>query len=491
MANGLEVKMEANGTLLVGVQGIEYLPDRDVDTNTVSLTSDRPTGFLAAIDSTLPFLQLPEDICDQFADIFGLDYDEDNNVYTFEPSARNYNRQQNATVSFKLGEGVHQGSEAVSISLPWAAFDLESRAPPFNKSTPYFPLRKSANGPYVLGRVFLQESYLVVDYERENFTIAQALYSDPMPSEDVISIYSKDFNPPKSSETSAIPAASGGGGLSGGAVAGIVLGIVVVLGLIGAGAFLWWKRRKDQERKAYEKENPQEIDTMQAADQQVKHRRISELDSQTPGSPKSPMGGYYDGKVTPFPPLTELDSPPAELYSPQPESIAARSSETSGNEKQDYFQMGGKMRRRGATRDSSTGGNTPITPGYITPVAELPGDHEHNQYGVVSPAESRPQSPAQSPVVSPLHSRGPSDAANIDEVLSGKASEAEKPKSEKSEESEDASEPQPQVERRPSHARGLSDTTVKSDETAVSQPTPEELEDWAKRPNEPRRPLSE
>jgi hypothetical protein len=49
----------------------------------------------------------------------------------------------------------------------------------------------------------------------------------------------------------------------------------------------------------------------------------------------------------------------------------------------------------------------------------------------------------------------------------------------------------PGMERRPSHARGASDTTIQSDTTAVSQPTPEEIENWAMGVGEPRRPLSE
>lgn len=494
MGDGLEVKMNGNGnhTLIVGIQSIEYQPNRDVDTETYSMTADRQTGFLATIDSTLPYLWLPDDICDKFAESFRLEYDEDSNVYTFNSSARSYNNQQNATVVFKIGQDENLNNQAATISLPWAAFNLESSAPPFTNSTPYFPIRKSPNGIFVLGRAFLQEAYIVVDFERENFTVAPVIYSNPMPSADVTTIFPKDFIPPKPSETSTTPAASGGGGLGGGAIAGIVLGIVVVLGLLGAGAFFFWKRRKDKENRVYEKD-PQEIDTVQAGDQ-VKHRRISELDSDPAHSPKSSIGGYYgrDGKMSPFPPITELDSPPAELYSPDPSSFGGHSN-TPHSEKQDYF--AGRVRRRGATRDSSTGGNTPLTPGMITPVAELPGDHgrfpaEVYDEPVVSPIQ-------HSATPSAVHSRVPSDSNNIDEMLLGAGrTESPKPKSEMTEKSEpsdgDASEPVQQVERRPSHARGLSDTTVKSDETAVSQPTPEELRNWTVTPDDqPRRPLSE
>jgi hypothetical protein len=46
------------------------------------------------------------------------------------------------------------------------------------------------------------------------------------------------------------------------------------------------------------------------------------------------------------------------------------------------------------------------------------------------------------------------------------------------------------MHRRPSHTRGLSDTTIQSDSTAVSQPTPEELERWRRSEDDPNRPMS-
>jgi hypothetical protein len=477
----IEFPSPGNTTLVVGIQSITYRTDQDVDTNVASFTSNGP-GFLATIDSTLPYLWLPEDICNQFRDKYGLTYDEDENMYTVNDTMHSQNLQRNATVTFKIGSGPSNSNDATSIALPYAALDHEGTQLPFKNSTKYFPIRQSPNGIYVLGRAFLQEAYLIVDYERNNFTVAPAAFSDPMPDAEVMSIFSTDYVPPQTTETPP-PSSSGGGGLSGGAIAGIVVGILAVAGLAALGAFFLWKRRREQKRKLTEKLNPdtQEIDTTQAGDQ-VKRRRVSELDSEPPSSPKPSMGGYYDRDVkdiSPFPPINEMESPPAELYSPPPESIAGVSSGTpSERGGGDYFLAGAKMRRRGATRESS-GNNTPGTPA-VAPIAELPGDD--GRFTV----DGQHFEPVASPTQSPVHSRGPSDtslATNIDQVISAPLpAETEQPPPAASEE---------QLERRPSHARGASDTTVQSDITAVSQPTPEELEHWASANNEPRRPLSE
>jgi hypothetical protein len=72
----------------------------------------------------------------------------------------------------------------VNITLPYDAFDLQLSYPYLPNTTYadpskyYFPLRQAANETqYVLGRAFLQEAYLITDYERNNFSIHQAVHN--------------------------------------------------------------------------------------------------------------------------------------------------------------------------------------------------------------------------------------------------------------------------------------------------------------------------
>ncbi|KAF2636304.1 acid protease [Massarina eburnea CBS 473.64] len=485
--SGLSVKMasEKNTTLIVGVTSITYRPDQDVEANTESFTA-RSGGFLATIDSTLPYLWLPEAICNFFVDKFQLEYDNKTELYLVDSSAHQNNKQQNATVSFKLGTSAQDSSTTfTTITLPYDAFDLQASYPLSENGTNYFPLKKSPNGMFVLGRTFLQESYIIVDYERLNFTVAPAIYSDPTLEQSLVPIYNKTYTPPTATPT-LIP--HGGGSLSPGAVAGVVVGVVIALLLAALGGFFWWrKRRADQAAAPPYTEKAQEIDTI-AAGTEVKHRRVSELDSESggPGSPKPSVGGYYDRDakdLSPFPPISEMESPPAELYSPPPMA----NTPPSDGVVSDYFIAGNRVRRRGATRESS-GNNTPGTP---APIAELPGDDGEYQVGGVHFDK------VESPKLSSAHVRGPSDSSlhsNIDEVVARPEPSPErsnidvKEKAQQTldnvkEEGEDTP-----PERRPSHARGLSDTT---DDTAVSAMTPEEMEQWALgEDNVPMRPLS-
>ncbi|KAF2785990.1 acid protease [Melanomma pulvis-pyrius CBS 109.77] len=459
LGTSISMPSTSNNTLVVGVQSILYHPDRDKVANDYSFTAST-SGFSATIDSTLPYLWLPGHICDEFALRFQLTFDKTREMYTVNDTAHQYNLDQNAIVNFKIGDGPQDSNDATTISLPYAAFDLQGDSPLFPNATNYFPIKRSKNGIFVLGRTFLQEAYIVVDYERANFTVAPANYSDPMPAAQIVPIFKKDYIPPTASSTSTSTQPKKGG-LAPGAVAGIVVAIVIVFLLLGLGAFFFWKKRRTPQSKEAE---ISEIDTM-VAGTEVKHRSMSELDSDPQGKP---LGGFYSNSqdqkdIVPFPPISEMESPPAELYSPPPES-AQLSSVTPGSERTngDYFS---KPRRRGATRESS-GNNTPGTPG-IAPIHELPGDDGHPTPG------------------SPTHNRGPSDTSlqtNIDEVIAGPRPEA----------GAGADATRQGLERRPSHARGASDTTVNSDTTAVSQPTPEEMESWALGgENEPRRPLSE
>jgi hypothetical protein len=497
---------DKNNTLVVGVQSIIYTPDPNVEANSFSFT-DETKGFLATIDSTLPYLWLPDKICDHFVERFGLVYDDDKEIYTVNSTAHNNNKRLNATVSFRIGTGPTTSDPFTAIDLPYDAFYSTIDSPLVDEATQYFPIKKSPNGMYVLGRTFLQESYIIVDYERANFTVAPVSHSDNTDHK-LVPIYNMTYSPPGSTPTP-IPTGGNGGGLSPGAVAGIVVGVVIAFLLAGLGVFFWWKKRRQAKQKPYATK-AEEIDTM-VAGTEVKHRRISELDSEPPNSPKSSIAGLYgrdhkDG--TPFPPINEMESPPAELYSPPP--LSSSHSEDTSNV--DYFVAGGKVRRRGATRESS-GNNTPGTPGIPGhgPLAELPGDDGRYQVGGIH------FDPIPSPKDSPAHSRGASDSSlhsKIDDVLArpegsrerrpegsrerrpearaGAIAEVKEESGQKEKKRENEMEPNPPLERRASHTRGLSDTTVQSDTTVVSQPTPEELEQWAMGGEEgtARRPLS-
>ncbi|KAF1943112.1 acid protease [Clathrospora elynae] len=215
--------------LTVGVDSI-------LATNTLQGSFSLTSGaHFSAIDSTVPHLWLPEDVCAQFETAFGLTYDPQTDLYRVNDTVHEELISRNPTITIKLVNSLQDTStNYTNIQLPYAAFDLQASYPFYSNATNYFPIRRAANDTqYVLGRTLLQEAYLIVDYERANFTVAQAIFPDPLPAAQVVTITppgSKSIHGPSS-------------GLSTGAIVGIAIGGVAVL-LIAILAFFFLCKRR-------------------------------------------------------------------------------------------------------------------------------------------------------------------------------------------------------------------------------------------------------
>ncbi|KAL8715954.1 MAG: hypothetical protein Q9220_000621 [cf. Caloplaca sp. 1 TL-2023] len=189
-----------------------------------NLLSDNIT---ATIDSDLPYLYLPTAMCKKFETAFGLSWDAARQLYLVNDTIHGSLRSLNPSISFSLGPSATQ---MTNVTLPYLAFDLQVTQPIAENGTNYFPLRCTSNSSqYVLGRAFLQETYLVVDYETSNFSISQAQFTN---QSEIVTINHSSGN----STTGDNPAGSGGPALSNGAIAGIAIGasvaVVLVLSLL-------------------------------------------------------------------------------------------------------------------------------------------------------------------------------------------------------------------------------------------------------------------
>jgi hypothetical protein len=260
--------------------GVDTILAEDSLQGTVSLT---PSTHLSVIDSTVPHLWLPRAVCTQFEQAFGLTYDPRTDLYLVNDTIHQQLLSKNPTLTFKLvNSPTSTATNYTNIVLPYAAFDLQASWPYYPNATNYFPIRRAANDTqYVLGRTLLQEAYLIVDYERENFTVAQALFSDPLPPAKIVTITSK-----------ADEANSQGGssGLSTGAIVGVAIGAVVLISIAVIAFFLI--RRRRTKKQTYELANNPISDT----------GSVHYLDSTTPMKSQ----GLSELSGTP---LTELDSP--------------------------------------------------------------------------------------------------------------------------------------------------------------------------------------
>ncbi|KAK4896171.1 hypothetical protein LTR49_028179 [Elasticomyces elasticus] len=148
------------------------------------------------IDSLVAEIWLPINVCQAFESAFDLHWDNTAQLYIVDDNVHNALLAQNPTFTFNMGQaGGAGGAGTVDIVLPYAAFDLNVTQPLVGATSRYFPLKQAQNSTeYILGRTFLQEAYIVADYDRQNFSVFQAVSPSPSVSQDIVA-----FHPPSSS----------------------------------------------------------------------------------------------------------------------------------------------------------------------------------------------------------------------------------------------------------------------------------------------------
>ncbi len=207
------------------------------------------------IDSTTPYLWLPESMCLQFEKAFGLTYDENFQLYTFGTNFGQHEALLNWNMTFQFTIADTSASDkTVMLSLPYKAFDLQLLYPftgvnAVDGSVNYFPLRKAKNSTqYTIGRSFLQETFLMVDYERHNFSLHQASFpKDPLNPN---SFDLRDITRPYNS-TMAGPQITRKPMLGKGEIAGVAVGAVVAVILLVVIGVLGFRIRRDRRNKRY------------------------------------------------------------------------------------------------------------------------------------------------------------------------------------------------------------------------------------------------
>lgn len=202
---------------------------------------------LYTIDSSTPYLWLPGTVCSRFEKALGLTYDQNVQLYTFSNDSTQPDTLMswNLTFNFVVAD-LPGSSKTISLTLPYAAFALELTYPFPGKdqgspSTKYFPLRKADNDTqFTLGRAFLQETYLVVDYERNNFSVYQSTFATDAST----NIRLVDIVLPDNRTLSSGSGKVGSHGLSKGIIIGITIGGVAISAiLVGFLIYCIWVRR--------------------------------------------------------------------------------------------------------------------------------------------------------------------------------------------------------------------------------------------------------
>jgi hypothetical protein len=264
--NGVSFPFAPNNErdILVSITGINSVDGSGTQTSLL------PTSHYSYIDSAIAEIWLPLDACERFEQTFGLTYDETSNLYLLSEAEHNALLVQNPNITITVAPYTQAAGNtgSVNITLPYAAFDLTAR-PPYQglaNSSWYFPLRRAANSTqYTLGRTFLQEAYLTVDWERSNFSVAACNWDNGPPlAQNIVPIAASNNTRPNGG---ASPAGSANkvSPLSTGAIAGIAVGGIVIILLSIFGTLFYLRRKSRKQRAAVDKYPPKSTGSADSA----------------------------------------------------------------------------------------------------------------------------------------------------------------------------------------------------------------------------------
>jgi hypothetical protein len=221
-----------------------------------------PASF--AVESAVPQIWLPLPACKIFEAAFNLTWSETLKLYLVDNATHTRLLNESRDVQFTLTSG----EKAVNYTLPYSAFDLTLKFPFVNETTYYFPLKRSKDETeYMLGRTFLQEMYVTVDFERGNFSLSQAYPGGG-------SAYIVPIVPLET-----IPASKSSRRLSLAAYAGIGLGILISALSAVSVLIAWRLRRRGTNRKFEDKFTKAELHGDHTAWVEVMGKERLELDA--------------------------------------------------------------------------------------------------------------------------------------------------------------------------------------------------------------------
>lgn len=269
------------------VVGLKSISVDGLDNSKIAI-SLLPDPILTFIDAGVPQIWLPQAACDVFENTFGLTYDSATDLYLVNDTTHDALLSRNATITFQIGADT-SGPSSVEIRFPYAAFDLQLTAdyPGVNDSTRYFPIRRAANDTqYTLGRTFLQEAYVIADYERSNFSVNPCIFTDET-KQDLRSILPPSDNSTATDDGLEESDASSSNSLSSGVIAGIAIGIVALVVLLLVGVTFRFRRHRRRKR---EEANFEPIEKGSTTSREGRRIGPDELDGREQGS-RSELNG--------------------------------------------------------------------------------------------------------------------------------------------------------------------------------------------------------
>ncbi|KAK7981795.1 hypothetical protein PG996_009483 [Apiospora saccharicola] len=166
----------------------------------------------AVIDTTTPYLWLPTPVCEHFAKALGLKWNETFGLYMYSDDGI-FDSFQRPDLSFTFtltsSDNIDNFGHpldvpgAVNITISANAFAQTLRFPFQNlfsygdAAVPYFPLKRHDNASQaIIGRAFMQEAYLITNYESSTFSVHKALFPEnPRGNTSIVTVKSDSTSP--------------------------------------------------------------------------------------------------------------------------------------------------------------------------------------------------------------------------------------------------------------------------------------------------------
>ncbi|KAL8927601.1 MAG: hypothetical protein Q9172_001311 [Xanthocarpia lactea] len=239
--------------LVVGLRGIMSSESNG------SQQSLLPIPHRTFIDSTIPYIYLPSEACDSFERLLGLRWDDATQLYIVDEQLHQELLTRKPKFTFELGNSLTGGS-TMEIVLPYSSFDLSFKPTFDSDPIRYFPLKRAANDSLTtLGRSFLQEAYIITNYETGDFSVSQCRFDESvtqniqpiLPSGSILS-----SGPTPQPTNSTQPSNPSEGRRKAGfwldrsttvaVIVGSMLGLLLLLGFFYVLYFLWYRRRRNR-----------------------------------------------------------------------------------------------------------------------------------------------------------------------------------------------------------------------------------------------------
>lgn len=228
--NNLSFALAADTTrdLIAGLQRISTRSIDQVDQDTELMGN----GIYILLNSFVPDLWLPVEVCRAFEHAFGLTYNQTAEMYFVNDTLHKNLLSRDPNITFTFGLEA-TGGETIDIVMQYRSFDLLFEDPKTGHQTRYFPLKRAQTAfTYTLGRTFFQDAYIVADYNHFNFSISQTIFPNSTHAQNIVPIS------PRNNATPSLHRS-----LNASAIIGIVLGIVMAIGITCISTLIYFRRR--------------------------------------------------------------------------------------------------------------------------------------------------------------------------------------------------------------------------------------------------------